>query len=510
MDCRYYSTVLLLLYLSMSMIHCQGPVPTITLEHLDPTLPPAGLAGQVPKCSIVVLQQDFAETVGSPPASANYTHPRECPFPWTRVILELSLSASDLQRDRVAAVWIDGVEVLRTITPLPMAPGAFWTIRKDVSRYAALLRRLGDPSYTTARGHGAISMMLENSNSPGHLPGIYSANVSLHFYRGAALTTAAAASAHPNTRGLYHEPADVILPVSNPAGYRGADGFWFRIQNETHIQTASIAIPMNAYRAVLEIFVSYHGVDDLWYTNPLRTSYLHSSSTANLSSPRANGGFRQLYANIDGQFAGGHIPFPVIYPRSINPFFWSPVASIGAFDMPSYDLDITPFLGLLLDGRMHEIGLGVRDAQPYWLVSANLHVWVDLWSDAVRAGLMTYFVPPIKMNRNAEWRNQDGQSEIDAEGLWRFTGWVSSSRGNLTTSVRQKIKFKSQIEVQNRGAVTQVRNNGKNYSTFTLEARQPHYERDHTKPGSLWPFVRTSFVPPESFGLLAAATPLRL
>lgn len=459
MDRRYLSAFFLLLSLAMQT-HSRDPVPNITLEHLDPTLPPAVLAGQIPKCSIVVLSQEFAETVGTPPASANYTHPRECPFPWTRVILELSLSASDLQRDRVAAVWIDGVEVLRTITPLPMAPGAFWTVRKDVTRYAALLRRLGDPSYTVARGHGAISMMLENSNSPGHLPGVYSANVSLHFYRGAAITTSAAA-AHPNTRGLYHEPADVILPISNPVGYRGTGGFWFRINNETHVQTAPIAVPMNAYRAVLEIFVSYHGDDEHWYTNPLRTAYLQRSPGASLSSSRANGGFRQLFANIDGKFAGGHIPFPVLYPRSINPFFWSPVASIGAFDMPSYELDITPFLGILLDGRLHEIGLGVRDAQPYWLVSANLHVWVDLWSDAVRAGMVSYYVPPLKMNRNAEWRNQDGQSEINAEGLWRFTGWVSSSRGNLTTSVRQKIKFKSQIEVQNRGAVTQVEVNNK-------------------------------------------------
>ncbi|PKA66898.1 Peptide-N4-(N-acetyl-beta-glucosaminyl)asparagine amidase A [Apostasia shenzhenica] len=457
---RFFFLLLISIATTNGLQLSSGPVPTISLEHLDPTLPPAVPAGQLPKCSVVVLQQDFADTVGSPPASANYSHPRECPFPWTHVVLELSVSASDLQKDRVAAVWIDGAEVLRTTTPLPMAPGAFWSVRKDISRYAALLRRLGDPSYTAARGHGAISMMLENSNSP--LPGVYSANVSLHFYRGGAVNVAAGAGAatHPNTRSLYHEPADIILPISNPDGYRGSGGFWFRIHNETHIQTASFALPSNAYRAVLELFVSYHGDDEFWYTNPLRTTYL-SSSPSNLSGPRTNGGFRQIYANIDGKFVGGHIPIPVISPRSINPFFWSPVAAIGAFDMPSYDLDLTPFLGLLLDGRIHEIGFGIRDAQPYWLVSANLHVWVDLWSDTVHAGLVQYAVPPVKMNRNAEWRNQDGQSEIDAEGLWRFSGWVSSSRGNLTTTVRQKIKFKSQIEVQNRGAVTQVEVNNK-------------------------------------------------
>ena len=187
---------------------------------------------------------------------------------------------------------------------------------------------------------------------------------------------------------------------------------------------------------------------------PLKPSYLNQAH--NLSAPRANGGFRQLHATIDGKFIGGHAPFMVIYPSAINPFFWSPVSSIGAFDMPTYDLDVTPFLGSLLDGQMHEFGFSVRDAQSYWLVSANLHVWVDMWSISCQAGLIQYNVPPLKINRKAQWRSTDGQSEINAEGLHRFIGWVSSSRGNITTIVRQKLKFKSQVEVQNQGTLKQV------------------------------------------------------
>ncbi|KAJ0978369.1 hypothetical protein J5N97_013843 [Dioscorea zingiberensis] len=416
--------------------------PNMTLEHLDPTLPPV-LPGQTPKCSVIVLQRDFADTVGDPPASANYTQPQDCPAPWTRVVLELSVSASGLQKDRIAAVWVDGVEVLRTTTPVPMSPGAFWKVTKDITRYASAIRRLGDHN-------GVVSMMLENSNA--ELPGVYSANVSLHFYRGAVTSQPNSYSAHPTIKGLYKEPADLIIPVIREDGFNGG-GFWFKIESDAITATTSVEIPRNAYRAVLELFVSYHGDDEFWYTNPLRSSYVQG---ADLSTPRTNGGFRQVYATIDGKFVGGHIPIVVIYPGSINPFFWSPVAAIGAFDMPSYDLDITPFLGMLLDGRPHEFGFGVHDSQPYWLVGANLHVWVDLWSDVTQAGLIDYNAPPLKVNRNAAWRNQDGQSEIDAEGLLRFIGWVSSSKGNLTTVVRQKTKFKSQVEVQNRGAVRQV------------------------------------------------------
>ncbi|RZS24452.1 hypothetical protein BHM03_00057518, partial [Ensete ventricosum] len=77
----------------------RGSTPSVLLEHLDPTLPSA-LPTQTPHCSLVVLQQDFADTVGAPPASANYAHPPDCPFPWTRVVLELSVAATDLQESR--------------------------------------------------------------------------------------------------------------------------------------------------------------------------------------------------------------------------------------------------------------------------------------------------------------------------------------------------------------------------------------------------------------------------
>ncbi|KAJ6846960.1 peptide-N4-(N-acetyl-beta-glucosaminyl)asparagine amidase A-like [Iris pallida] len=437
--------LLLLLFITTSnrfpMI--KAPFPgSLGLEHIDPTLPPV-LPGQTPKCSALVLQQDFGGIVGSTLASANYSHPRECPFPWTRVVLELSIAASEVQKHRIAAVWIDGAEVLRSTTPVPMLQGAaFWKVQKDVTRYSALLRQFG-----------VMYMMLENSQDA--YPGVYSANVSLHFYRNAVEQTniLGVTTSHPTIKGHYREPADLILPISNKNGYIGS-GFWLMINDESHVATSAIKIPMNAYQAMLEIFVSYHGTDENWYTNPLGASNLGQPS--NPFSQGTNGGFRQIYATIDDKFVGGHIPFAVIYPGAINPSFWSPVASIGAFDMPSYYLEVTPFLSLLLDGQKHRFGLGVRDAQPYWLVTANLHLWIDQFSDSCKAELVQYNLPPLKITRNAEWTSVEGESEIIAEGLQRYEGWVVSSKGNLTTIVEHKIKFTSKVEVHNQGLVKQV------------------------------------------------------
>lgn len=172
-------TILIAAFSSTATSPLRIPAANLTLEHLDPTLPPALTTKTPPKCSVLVLRHVFADTAGEPPAVSNYSHPPECPFPWPRVVLELSIAASDVQKDRIAAVWLDGAELLRTATPLPMAPGTFWTVQKDVTRYAALFRRLCGGGATAA---GVVSMMLENSNAA--LPGVFAANVTLHFYRG--------------------------------------------------------------------------------------------------------------------------------------------------------------------------------------------------------------------------------------------------------------------------------------------------------------------------------------
>ncbi|PKA66899.1 Peptide-N4-(N-acetyl-beta-glucosaminyl)asparagine amidase A [Apostasia shenzhenica] len=445
--------------------------PNTTLEYMDLTLPPL-LPTQSPKCSVHVLQRDFAHTVGSPPVTSGYIPPPECPAPWSRVVLELAGAASDVQKDRIAAVWLAGVEVLRTSTPFSMSPGVFWYVRKDVTRYTALLRHAA-----------AFSMMLENSNAT--FPGVFSVNVSLHFYRGAVsfssspVSDSAAATggltAHPIIRGFYREPADLIIPISRPTAAAAGGGHWFRVTNETDRSSRTVLIPNNTYRAVLEVYASHHSDDEYWYANPLRSSGATLASDC-LESKKPNGAFRQVVATLDGRYVGSAIPFPVITPGSVNPFFWAPVAAIGAYDHPSYDFDLTPFVGKLIDGGPHEFGLTVKECQPFWLVGGNLHLWLDAWSDAVEGGLIRYKVPPLRLGRQADWKNTEGKSEMEGQVIIRFSGWVSSSAGNVTTSVRHKLKFKSHVEVEEKGEMKTVEMEMKARTNLRIE-------RDHAVVG---------------------------
>lgn len=253
---------------------------------------------------------------------------------------------------------------------------------------------------------------------------------------------------------LYEEPADLIIPISNEDS---EGGFWYRIRNESDVHFKNFEIPNNTYRAVLEIYVSYHSNDEFWYSNP-PDEYIKKN---NLSTGRGNGAFREVVAKIDGQFVGSVVPFPVIFTGGINPLFWAPVVSLGAFDLPSYDVDLTIFLGLLLDGQSHNVSLGVTDGINFWLVDANLHLWLDPQLDSVTAELVNYKAPEISVSRRYIFHMLNGTFKIEGGRKIHFSGWVNSSLGNLTTDVDHKLKYKSLIEFTNDGNYKGVHMKGK-------------------------------------------------
>nr|GFD59928.1 peptide-N(4)-(N-acetyl-beta-glucosaminyl) asparagine amidase A [Tanacetum cinerariifolium] len=73
---------------------------------------------------------------------------------------------------RIAAVWIDGIEILRTSTAQPDGDVIFWNVRKDVTKYAYVLKK----------DDVTVSVMLENIVNE-EFTGVYYVNVSLDFYQ---------------------------------------------------------------------------------------------------------------------------------------------------------------------------------------------------------------------------------------------------------------------------------------------------------------------------------------
>ncbi|XP_039838473.1 uncharacterized protein LOC120698799 isoform X2 [Panicum virgatum] len=228
-------------------------------EYLDPTYPTPRPPPSAPSCVVPVLSYSFANTYGAPPATAAYAPPAGCPAPWSLVVLSFSAAVAGDQYDRVAAVWLDGAELLRTTTAEPTPDGIRWTVRKDVTRHSALLR--SPPG-------GVLSVMLENLVNHQYT-GVYNVSVSLEFHGVPAYLAGAGSSSsssgggavgsNPSTPTLpesYFQPADLILPISEATG--NSIGFWFRIQNSSDSRSKLVSVPSSTYRAVLEVFVSPH------------------------------------------------------------------------------------------------------------------------------------------------------------------------------------------------------------------------------------------------------------
>ncbi|XP_006655292.1 peptide-N4-(N-acetyl-beta-glucosaminyl)asparagine amidase A [Oryza brachyantha] len=437
----------------------QAPRAAAAKEYLDPTFPLPQPPPAAPSCTVPVLSYSFGDTYGAAPAKASYAPPAGCPAPWSLVVLTFSASCAGDQYDRVAAVWLDGAELLRTTTAEPTPEGVRWTVRKDVTRYSALLR--SPPG-------GVLSVMLENVVNDKYT-GVYSVNVSLEFHGTPPYLSDAAASSSspagvasndpeaPMLPDSYFQPADLIIPISDGIG-NGKGGYWFRIQNASDSHSKFVTIPSSTYRAVLEVFVSPHSNDEYWYSNP-PDIYIKEN---NLTTRRGNAAYREVVVSVDHRFVGSFVPFPVIYTGGINPLFWQPVAALGAFDLPTYDVELTPFLGLLVDSNAHEIGLSVVDGIAEWLVDANLHLWLDPSTSDVHAALGSYQTPRLKISRQYSTRLLEGRFKIKAKRRSSFSGWVKSSFGNFTTEVETELKATSLVEFTG---------DGKN-KTVSLEAKQ--------------------------------------
>ncbi|KAG2605152.1 hypothetical protein PVAP13_4NG114038 [Panicum virgatum] len=139
-------------------------------------------------------------------------------------------------------------------------------------------------------------------------------------------------------------------------------------------------------------------------------------------------------ARVDGVLAGAVFPFPVIYAGGIYPLLWRPITPIGSFNLPTYDIELTPFLGKLLDGKSHEFAFAVTNVVDVWYVDANLHLWLDLGSTATTAGLVSYVAPLANTTSSKSADPVDTHYHATANRLVSATGWVKSSYGNITTN----------------------------------------------------------------------------
>ncbi|XP_042504831.1 peptide-N4-(N-acetyl-beta-glucosaminyl)asparagine amidase A-like [Macadamia integrifolia] len=379
-------------------------------------------------CSYLILQHDFGNTYGNPPVLAEYKPPSDCPSQdFSKIVLEWKATCKGRQFDRIFGVWLGGVEILRSCTAEPRATGIVWTVEKDITRYFSLLK---NPQ--------RFSVYMGNIVDQTYT-GIYHVNVTFHFYPGEVPQSSLE---RQNSVSGFDFPADLVIPISRNLPLN--DGLWFLIENSTDVQKKKFKIPRNAYRAVLEVYVSFHSDDESWYTNP-PNNYVKAN---NLTNVPGNGPFREVVVRLDERIVGAIWPFTVIYTGGINPLLWRPITGIGSFNLPSYDIEITPFLGKILDGDQHNFGFSVTNALSVWFIDANLHVWLDSKNERTRGKLMKHKSSHPQVSLVSHFKGVNGSFLINARRSIISSGWVKSSHGKIITYSFQNFSFTNSMEMK--------------------------------------------------------------
>ncbi|XP_002982418.2 peptide-N4-(N-acetyl-beta-glucosaminyl)asparagine amidase A [Selaginella moellendorffii] len=385
--------------------------------------------------TLLLLKHSFGNTISSPPVTAPYNPPRSshCGGGWERVILRWSVASRGRQFDRISAAWLSGVEIFRTCTAEPTKQGIVWSVEKDITKYTSLLEK---PQVLAV----SLANVIDKTYT-----GFFNVTLTAEFYKPAQRNSKRSSKAMP---------ADLVLPIALPTSENG--GYWFQLQNSSHVGTVNLtSLPRNIYKAELEVCVSFHGDDEFWYTNPTN-DYLDANGES--SSGSRNGPYREVLVTLDGKLVGEICPFPVIYTGGVNPLFWRPAAAIGAFNLPTYILDVTPFVGQLVDGNSHEISLSVTNAVRNWLLDANLHLWLDHGSSQTSGKLISYSSPPAVISYDSHYKGLDGTLLLSASRSLQYSGYVeSSSHGKLITTSSYSYKFSNQMVFSENGSVSTVK-----------------------------------------------------
>ncbi|MET7692921.1 peptide-N4-asparagine amidase [Streptomyces sp. NPDC005483] len=336
-------------------------------------------------CQVTVAEAQFRDFT---PYTGSYAPPKGCGDRWSKVVLRMEGKVKGRQFDRLGYLHIGGVEIFRTSTPEPSPDGIEWSVDKDVTRYSDTFRARHD-----------VEMLIGNVVDDTYT-GVIDVKVTLTFY--------------PAREGRDTSAPDRVLTLDEN----------------------TLTTPRNSERIVAEVYAtgSGGGCEEYWY--------LAVPSNAPYSCQAEGGPYREVQIKVDGQLAGVAAPFPTVWTGGwSNPFLWYVVPGPRAFDVKPIEYDLTPFAGLLDDGRPHRVDVavvGVPEGQSGWSTPVNVLVWQDAERAHVTGKLTTHTTGELT---NSSTYTPGSEHRVDTEGDHRLTvaGYVDTSHGRVTTTVRRSL-----------------------------------------------------------------------
>jgi len=345
--------------------------------------------------------------------SFNYAPPADCPGPWAAVILEANFSISaGIQYDRTANIWIGPTNVYfgTTSEDAPHQPRN-WHVERDLTDYSSIFTE--SQVGTVDLGNGV------NKTDTGIIRGA----ADILFY------PLAEGQSPPAS-------ADQVIAFSG-----GPTGGTVALTSTTSLLEQTLTLPTNIQSVFFDVFAQSQFDDEFWYT-------CVPNDVANELESCPGTAFRESEVTIDGTPAGVAPVYPWIYTGGIDPFLWFPIPGVQTLNFKPYQVNLTPFAGVLSNGHPHTIALSVFNSDDYFSATATLRLYLDenatQVSGAVTENTLAVPNPVVAEHINTgKTGNIQGSVDVKASHDFVISGYVNTSHGPVTTTVAQDINFNS-------------------------------------------------------------------
>lgn len=330
-----------------------------------------------------------------------------CPGPWSKAVLNVDVYVDDgIQYDRVFEIYLRNAPLLSSSTSEGVGEGTrvHWHIETDVSQFASWLK-----------SDQPITGILNNAHWDGYF-GIFNVRLTLSYYSVDAQHPEIAA---PDYIGAVYPSGPDARPHVDTHGLSGYAGFDFN-SFEREVSLPVSDLPRNLVSLVADLRAQGHGPnEEFWWGE----------------------GKRQVELLIDGQVAGFAPLYPVLFTGANGPGNWMPIPSPRAYHLDPYRVDLTPFVGRLVDGRPHTFTLRIPDAVmqdgDYWMAGATLFGKTDpaLPLQQTKGELISATVDEAALESSTAGVG----ATATRSGQWK--GYVLSSAGRVDTEVSNRFDF---------------------------------------------------------------------
>jgi hypothetical protein len=469
----------------------------------DPRVPRPGST----PCVVTLYQDVLLSEDNQWTHAYTWTPPAACQGPWQKVVLEADYDYDDDENagDSVAAgIWLNGVNLHFGGRPLVAFTGSPGYVERDVTDYTALLKRSAS---------GAV---------------VLDPSVTQQFANVAFVRTSARILVYPVTaNALTPRKPDAVYPIV-VEGTRPNQMTLLRSGFNT--LSSTLSLPRNVERAYLDLLLfggQYAGGGWLWWSCapqgvdlpnllPPREVYFQQFGNCN------NGTFREAEISIDGEPAGVAPIAPWITRVDMlryDSFYLSP-EPVHSINLMPYRVDLTPFAGVLSDGRPHQVAVTVVKGSPdpgsvQFEAAATLLVYRNAGT-AIVSGAVTRNTlmgqaaePTVVSTLQNDGDATRGRVTTTLHRTFTIEGFIVTSRGRVDNRVAQTVDFSTVQRFDNVDSAqtgryqqeVQLLSSAHRISDSTLGAQRLRHD-DETASFPVYAYFRDAYLPASPYVVL--------